>query len=95
MVLCQVARALRLSEISILICRGRFMEVFVVGIGEEEDQAASCIDLVRRCTASSISFGDFKLILRLHRLSRDDLNFAQSIWPRMRLSCFGLVRGAV
>jgi len=44
LVLCQVARALRLSEISILICRGRFMEVFVVGIGEEEDQAASCID---------------------------------------------------
>ena len=66
LVLCQVARALRLSEISNLICKGRFMEVFVVGIGEEEDQAASCIDLVRRCTASSISFGDFKLILRLH-----------------------------
>jgi hypothetical protein len=51
LVLCQDARALRLSEISILICRGRFMEVFVFGIGEEEDQAASCIDLVRRCTA--------------------------------------------
>lgn len=31
LVLCQVARALRLSEISILICREIFMEVFVVG----------------------------------------------------------------
>jgi len=41
------------------------MEVFIVGIGEEEDQA-SCIDLVRRCTVSPILFGDFKLIVRLH-----------------------------
>jgi len=41
------------------------MEVFVGGIGEEEDQAASCIDLVRRYTASSISLGDFKLIFEV------------------------------
>lgn len=65
LVFCQVARALRLSEISIFICRGRFLVEFVVVIGDEQDQAASFIDLVRRCTASSILFVDFKLILRL------------------------------
>lgn len=67
LVLCQVARALRLSEIRILICRGRFLVVFVVGIGEEQDHAASCIDLVRRCTSCVIYiFGVFNLVLRLH-----------------------------
>lgn len=61
----------------------------------EHDQAVSCIDLVRRFTATSISSEDFKLSLRLVWFSRIDLNLSQSIRPWMRLGCFGLFKGAV
>lgn len=60
----------------------------------EHDQAVSCIDLVRRFTASSISSVDFKLSLRLVWFLRVNLNLSQSIRPWMSLGGFGLFKGA-
>jgi len=66
LVLCQVSQAFRFSEIRILICKGRFLVAFVVGIGKGQDQAASCINFVRMFMASPMSLEDFKLVLGLH-----------------------------
>lgn len=44
----------------------------------EDDKAVSCIDLVRRFTASSISSENFKLSLRLVWFSRVNLNLCPS-----------------
>lgn len=90
LVLCQIDRAFRFSEIRTLICKGKFLGWSLGGSGEEEDQAESCIDLIRWLTASSISTVDFKLTFRLIWLSSNDLNLSQSIWPWIRLGLAGL-----
>ena len=94
-VLYHVKRAVRFSKIRTLICRSRFLTWFLGECGEEEDQAESCIDLVRWFTALSISSVDFNLILKLIWLSKDNLNFPQSICPRIRLGLSSLLRAAV
>jgi hypothetical protein len=55
--------------------------VFLEVEGDEQDHAVSCMDFVRKLTASSISLGDFKLILRFILFLREDLKVVQSIGP--------------
>ena len=63
--------------------------------GDEQIHAVSCINFVRKLTASSISLGDFRLILRFILFSREDLKIIQSIVPWVRLGLFGLFGGIV
>lgn len=93
LVLWHVVWVLRFCDMKTLICRGRFLLWIVGGKWVEHDQAVSCINLIRRFTASSILSGNFKLTIRLIWFSRVDLNCFQSIWPW--LGYFGLLRVVV
>ena len=81
LVLCQVARAFRFSTIKDLVKRGRFLVVLMEVGGDEQDHAVSCMDFVRKLTASSISLGDFRLMFRFILFSREDLKVIQSMVP--------------
>jgi len=59
--------------------RSIFLTWSLGGSEEEEHQAESWIDLVRRLTASAMSAVDFKLTFKLIWLSGDDLNLFQSV----------------
>jgi hypothetical protein len=63
--------------------------------GDEQNYVVSCIDSVSKLTASSISLGDFRLILRFVLFSREDLKVVQSIGPWVRISLFSLFGGIV
>lgn len=61
--------------------------------GDEQDHAVSWMDFVRKLTASSISLGDFRLMLRFILFSWEDLKVIQSIVPWVSVGLFGLFGG--
>ena len=73
LIFCQIVWAFRFSTIKYLVKRGRFLVVFLEVVGDEQDHAVSCMDFLRKLTASSISLEDFRLMLRFILFSKEYL----------------------